>query len=100
MAPHLSLSNKNGEETFKNLVIDFLFLSSSHDARFFNSIKFVSYLLSNSAPHDPAMFFGIGVPAFAAESGSGIVRSRSTLPGSDLRSMKTSLSASSGQRPR
>jgi hypothetical protein len=40
----------------KNLVIDFLFLSSSHDASFFNSIKFANYLLSNSDPHDPAMF--------------------------------------------
>ena len=31
------------------------------------------------------MFFGIGVPAFAAESGSGIVFSRSTLPGSEVK---------------
>ena len=45
----------------------------------FTLIKFVSYLLSNSAPHDPAMFFGIGVSAFATESGSGIVFGRSTL---------------------
>ena len=44
------------------------------------------------------MFFGIGDPAFAAESGSGIVRSRSTLPRSDLRTTETSLSASSVQR--
>ena len=31
------------------------------------------------------MFFGIGVPAFTTESGSGIVRGRSTLPGSDVK---------------
>ena len=44
----------------KNLVIDLLFLSSSHDARFFNSgksIKFANYLPSNSAPHDPRCFW-------------------------------------------
>ena len=43
----------------KNLVIDFFHLSSSHDARFFNSvksIKFANYLLSNSAPHEPRCF--------------------------------------------
>ena len=35
-------------------------------------------------PQDPAMLFGIGVPAFATESGSGIVRCRSSLPASDV----------------
>ena len=50
---------KSGKNLFENLVIDFFHLSSSHDARFFNSvklIKFVSYLLSNSAPHEPRCF--------------------------------------------
>ena len=94
---HLSLFNKDGEEPFSNWLSS---ISSSHDARFLNSIKFVRYLLSNSAPHDPTMFFGIGVPVFAAESGSRIVRGRSTLHRSDLRTMETSLSASSVQRVR
>ena len=45
--------------------------------------------------------FGIGVPAFAAESGSDIVRSRSTLPGSDLHKTEPSdFSAFSVQRTR
>ena len=68
---HLSLSNKNQQEP----LIDSIFFSSSHDARFFNSIKFVRYLLSNSAPHESwsPMFFGIGVPASAAESGKGVM---------------------------
>ena len=48
---------------------------------FFKSIKFVNYLLALVIPD----FFGIGVPAFAAESGSGIVFSRSMLPGSDVK---------------
>ena len=31
-------------------------MSSSHDGRCLNSFKFVRYLLSNSAPHDPRCF--------------------------------------------
>ena len=87
------------KKLLKYPVFDIFLSSSSHDTRlvsFLESLKFVNYLLALMSPD----VFGIAVPAFAEESGSGIVCSRSTLPRSALDTMKTSSSASSVQRTR
>ena len=88
---------KSGKNPFKNLVIDFFHSLSSS----------VPVMMPGFLTHQVYELFALklrplmisDVPAIAA-SGSGIVFNRSTLPGSDLRSMEASLSASSGQRAR
>ena len=64
------------------------------------TISNLQTICSQTPPRMILDVFGIGAPMFAAESGSGTVFSRSTLPRSDLRSMETTLSASNGQRTR